>query len=116
MDAARRVTQRLVDATAGIEQLNEMQTGFSEVRQRVASGQGGELSYSTVVTILSPAAGSEIVPGTTVHLAAVVGILAPGGEAVVHEHPRRGLDGEGLAHAGQPIIYAKYFSKPQTTM
>jgi ABC-type transporter Mla subunit MlaD len=32
----RRVTQRLVDATAGIEQLNEMQTGaYSEVRQRV---------------------------------------------------------------------------------
>jgi hypothetical protein len=32
----RRVTQRLVDATAGIEQLNEMQSGaLSEVRQRV---------------------------------------------------------------------------------
>ena len=32
----RRVTQRLVDATAGIEQLNEMQAGaLNEVRQRV---------------------------------------------------------------------------------
>ena len=31
----RKVTQRLVDATAGIEQLSDMQSGFSEVRQRV---------------------------------------------------------------------------------
>jgi hypothetical protein len=31
----RRVTQRLVDATAAVEQLSEMQSGFSEVRQRV---------------------------------------------------------------------------------